>query len=418
MLFVDVTTTWQERGRHPHGTTRVERGLVAALARQSDGDVVFFRRDGASFVPISHDDALSAANAPTTGDLGRQPQPDWWRHPLVLRARALRRRLRVPGRALPPAPPPSAPIDPFVPGAALLFLGEHDRHDFARLVALKREKRLRLAFVFYDLLRVLDDHDPRLRDPAATNLPQTDFIVREAALVLPISRFSADELRRYCARRLTPGPLVAPIRLAGAVPAGAGQPVAGLAPGGFVLSVGDVVHRKNHTLLAEVWTRLGEAAPLLVIAGRVDREGDALAARVRRDPLLRRRLRILPDVGDEALIWLYRNCRYTLFPSLLEGFGLPVAESLSVGKVCLASTAAAIPEAGQGAAIGLDPLVPAAWEDAVMRLSDDAALQLAEGAVNGVFHPVSWDDTALDVLAAIGSGKLAPAGHVDRGTPP
>src|SRR5205085_11903899 len=94
-LYVDLTTTWQEQGRHPHGTTRVERGIVAALARRDDPAIVFFRRDGAGYALASARDALAAATAPTQPELGREPQPGWWRHPLVMRVRTLRRRVRA-----------------------------------------------------------------------------------------------------------------------------------------------------------------------------------------------------------------------------------------------------------------------------------------------------------------------------------
>ena len=196
------------------------------------------------------------------------------------------------------------------------------------------------------------------------------------------------------------GPPIAPVRLASEVrpPEDAGSPVPGLAPGRFILSVGDVVHRKNHALLLEVWKALGAQAPHLVIAGRIDREGDGLVRRVASDPALRETIRFEPNLDDDALVWLYRNCRFTVFPSLLEGFGLPVAESLGYGKVCLASSAAAIPEAGQGVAISLDPNDAGAWTAAIRRLADDAVLQAEEARVAAGFRPVSWRDTTDEVL--------------------
>jgi len=219
--------------------------------------------------------------------------------------------------------------------------------------------------------------------------------------VLPISHFSAGELRRHLARRGVPGPPIEPIRLAGEVPPGAGQAVPGLEPGRFVLSVGDVVHRKNHKLLVGVWERLGDSAPPLIIVGRIDREGDTLVEKVTRNPALRDKIRFLPNLDDGALAWLYRNCRFTVFPSFLEGFGLPVAESLACGKVCLASSAAAIPEAGQGAAITLDPADVDAWAAAVRRLESAPILAAEEARAARAFRPIAWDDTAQDILSAI-----------------
>ncbi len=247
---------------------------------------------------------------------------------------------------------------------------------------------------------MLENGDPRLDDPDS-DLPQTDFMVREASLILPISRFSEAELRRHLAHRGLAGPPIAPIRLAGALPAaGQGQPVPGFEPGRFVLCVGDVVERKNHALLVRVWRRLPDAPPLAIV-GRIDMEGNALVDAVRADESLSDRLRFLPNLDDDALLWLYRNCRFTVFPSRLEGFGLPVAESLAYGKPCIASSAAAIPEAAQGCAISLDPDDDAAWIQSVQRLADDDALHAETARVAASFRPVGWHDTVADIMAAL-----------------
>ncbi|MFO1062081.1 MAG: glycosyltransferase [Dongiaceae bacterium] len=419
-LFVDLTTTLEEVGRHPHGTTRVERGIVACLARSAPPDVRFvaWQRAAGRFVEIPAAEAARLATAPAVPDRWRASRPAWLDHPLVVPLRALRRRLlalaRRPRRVPVPAPAPAATADPFTPGGVLLIPAEANRQDYAALVRLKREKGLHLVFVFFDLLQVLEDDDPRLADPGASDLPPTDFMVREGALLLAISEFSRGELQRHLRRRGLAGPPVVTLRLAGEVPQGVARAVPGLQPGRFVLSVGDVVARKNHALLLRVWrawaqaARLPEAVLPLVIAGRIDAEGRPLVADAMADPVLRDLVRFLPNADDEALAWLYRQCRFTVFPSLLEGFGLPVAESLAAGKACLASTASSIPEAGQGAAIGLDPTDAQAWLDAVRRLAgDDAALAAEEARLAGAYRMVSWEDTVADIRAAIAAWRAA-----------
>jgi glycosyltransferase involved in cell wall biosynthesis len=415
-LYVDMTTIAQEIGRHPHGTTRVERGIVATLARNEAPDSAFvvYSRATGGWSAMSAELALDIATAPTVPEVMREPEPAWRLHPLIMWARSLRRRARTLWqRPSIEAAPAQAPEDPFVPGGILLLAGEHDRQDFARLMTLKRTKQLSLVFLFYDLLHVLDDDDPRLADPLVADLPQTDFMVREASLILPISHFSAATLRRHLERRGVPGPPIVPVRLAGELPArDGGNTVPGLQPGAFVLCVGDVVHRKNHALLVEVWRRGAErdgAPPPLVIVGRIDQEGQALVQSVAHDAALGASIRFLPNADDGTLGWLYCNCRFTVFPSLLEGFGLPVAESLAYGKACIASTASAIPEAGQGVAVGLDPHDADAWLHAVRRLwRDDAALAEEEARIARDFRPVTWRDTVDDILAAI-AGMMSAA---------
>jgi glycosyltransferase involved in cell wall biosynthesis len=111
---------------------------------------------------------------------------------------------------------------------------------------------------------------------------------------------------------------------------------------------------------------------------------------------------VLANADDAELRWLYENCRFTVFASHAEGFGLPVAESLARGKACLASNAMSIPEAGQGLAIHLDPTDAAAWRAAAQRLiDDDAELAAREAAVRAQFRVWTWTDTADDALAAL-----------------
>src|ERR1700687_4901009 len=201
-LYVDLTTTLEEKGRHPHGTTRVERSIVAALAEIERPDIGYFifSRATGRFACVSRQEALALATAPTLGETRRELDGTWQRRPAFW-ARGLKGAARGMLRFRPRPRPAGGGEEIFAPGSLLLFPSELQRHDFGRLMALKRDKRIKLAFLFYDLLYVLPDSDPRLRVPTAGNLPSSDFVVREAALVLPISRFSAGELRKHIARR-------------------------------------------------------------------------------------------------------------------------------------------------------------------------------------------------------------------------
>ena len=402
-LWVDLTTSVEDLGRTAHGTLRVERGIVTAMTALGGGGIGFtaFDRSRRGFYELEPAIAQEIVTASTQPERTRELAGLWKRRAWAMQGRA--RRLFFPA-AHARARPVSTNV-PFASGDTLLFLSEHDRHDFSYLSGLKRTKQLKFVFVFYDLLRTLNDDDPSLDHTDPSDLPQTEFMAREAALLLPISHFSACALREHLNRRARSVP-IEPIRLAGdliAVPERP-APIEGLFPGSFVLSVGDVVHRKNHKLLIRVWSSLiasGTEVPTLVIVGRIDLEGNALVRSVRQDRRLRDMILFLPNTPDAALVWLYQNCRHTVFPSLLEGFGLPVAESLGYGKVCLASSRSAIPESGQGAAISLDPLDPDAWAAEVRRLNDPGAMAAEEARAARLFRPVTWRDTASDILDAI-----------------
>jgi glycosyltransferase involved in cell wall biosynthesis len=413
-LLVDLTTIHAERGRHAHGTTRVERGLVAALSEIAPPSVGFCRYDRllGRFVAVDRRQAQAIATAASFAEARREVPVPTRRHPLrAIRRRAevwlrstAQRRLRtlragIDRLRLRPRDEPN--------GATILIPGELQRHDFARIAELRR-MGTRVVFLFYDLLRVLPADDPRLRDPVAIDLPGSDFMVREAALILAISRFSAEALGARLKALGIAGPPVEVIRLAGALTPEHGRMAAvpELAPGGFVASVGDVVERKNHAMLVSIWRQLVAAgapglSPLAVV-GRIGADQAPLVQAVRRDPVLRRYVRFLPNLDDGALAWVYTHCRFTVFPSHREGFGLPVAESLAFGKVCVASAAEAIPEASQGLAIHLDPAAEAAWLATITRLlSSPEELARREGEIRARYRRWTWQDSARDVLRAI-----------------
>jgi glycosyltransferase involved in cell wall biosynthesis len=59
---------------------------------------------------------------------------------------------------------------------------------------------------------------------------------------------------------------------------------------------------------------------------------------------LAQQVRVIHAPSDRELAWLYQNCLFTAYPSLYEGWGLPVGESVWFGKYCVASQATSIPE--------------------------------------------------------------------------
>jgi glycosyltransferase involved in cell wall biosynthesis len=140
------------------------------------------------------------------------------------------------------------------------------------------------------------------------------------------------------------------------------DPGLGLAPGRFLLCVGRLNVRKNVTRLIEAVLAADLVTPEapLVVVGEPD--GVAIARTAPGD----RRIRFVGGVDDSALTWLYENCRLFVFPSLDEGFGLPVVEAALAGAPMVLSDIPAFRELAPGAAF-FDPLDPAAIAGAVRR---------------------------------------------------
>ena len=141
--------------------------------------------------------------------------------------------------------------------------------------------------------------------------------------------------------------------------------------GGYWLSVGTIEPRKNQRRLAEAYARylaLGGAPMPLVLAG-----GKGWLMEDFQEHLselgIAAHVVMTGYVSDEELIWLYRNCYANLYPSLFEGFGLPVLEGMQFGAPTLASRSTSIPEVAGDAAILLAPEDTDGWAQAMLRLA-------------------------------------------------
>lgn len=132
----------------------------------------------------------------------------------------------------------------------------------------------------------------------------------------------------------------------------------GLQPDRFWLTVGTIEPRKNHQRLFDACRILkdqGTASFPLVLAGAQGWLMDKFDPRLQ--GLEPERDVYLPGyVSDTELSWLFRNCLGFIYPSLFEGFGMPVLEALGFGAAVLCSKTSALPEAAGNAALYFDPL--------------------------------------------------------------
>jgi glycosyltransferase involved in cell wall biosynthesis len=88
-----------------------------------------------------------------------------------------------------------------------------------------------------------------------------------------------------------------------------------------------------------------EILPILVLVGKWGWSADNARLLIDRNWRLRPHLRVMNETSDAELIWLYRHARFTVFPSLTEGFGLAASESLSFGTPVVISHCPALLEA-------------------------------------------------------------------------
>jgi glycosyltransferase involved in cell wall biosynthesis len=226
--------------------------------------------------------------------------------------------------------------------------------------------------------------------------------VRRSAALIAISQATANALAARhprAGRRTT-------VALLGVAP----EPVTELDPGeattlpspSFVLAVGTLEPRKNLPRLVDAYSRLPTELqtrhPLVVVGALGWDTGNTLLAL----RSLGERCTMLGYVSDAALAELYRRCAVFCYPSLGEGFGLPVLEAMAAGAPVVISNLSSLPEVGGSAAEYVDPHDVTSIEEGLRRvLSDETRrAQLSREGLERA-RKFSWASFAQQVLEVL-----------------
>jgi glycosyltransferase involved in cell wall biosynthesis len=185
------------------------------------------------------------------------------------------------------------------------------------------------------------------------------------------------------------------------------EPVNSLKGKKFFLYVSTIEARKNHFVLLKAWELLAEDPELngakLVLVGMPGWGTQDLISEMQRNPRLRSRVVLRTQLPDAQLNWLYANTLFTVFPSIYEGWGLPVSESLRWGKPVIISDAPSLAEAAQGLAPVLRPYDIEGWQSTIRRLFIDTDYRLSlEAKVKSSYKQRSWDACFSDVMGIVG----------------
>jgi glycosyltransferase involved in cell wall biosynthesis len=219
--------------------------------------------------------------------------------------------------------------------------------------------------------------------------------------------FSAEQIERdaraYCERQSLLIKQTAVVPLGGdfTIKAATSEPLpADLTSGRFILFVSTIEPRKGHRMLYELWLQLVESGVVgenykLVFVGRWGWKIEELKAALQEDTRVRDQIVIMSDVSDEALDVLYRQCSFCVYPSIYEGFGLPIIEAFSRGKAVIASNGGALKEVVGPFSPTLEPTDVEGWYSKLAEwISDPTERRRYEERIKQEFSPRSWSMAA------------------------
>jgi glycosyltransferase involved in cell wall biosynthesis len=299
----------------------------------------------------------------------------------------------------------------FSPGDILISVGlDWDLPYYKEFYTLRKYKGLRVVTCCYDLIPVLYPQYC-VNDVAVFFTSYFLEVADGSDLVLCISRQSEKDLNEMLEQT---GGAKPPTHV---FPLGDNALVAGneeisstvnaLCKESFILFVSTIERRKNHEVLYRAYHLLcaqGKRVglPKLVFVGMQGWGVNELLKDIELDPLTRDLIIFLNHISDAELRVLYQAAKFCVFPSLYEGWGLPVGEALSLGKAVICSNRGSLPEVGEGVVLFVDPWSPHAWAEEIYRMAiDDGWREQWEQKAKELYRTKTWVDAALSVTKAI-----------------
>lgn len=292
----------------------------------------------------------------------------------------------------------------FNKGDTILVLGNSwDRPDLViSLSKIRDQKQIKIYQVIYDLIPI---YQPQAFNAELFNIYSNNMfeVVTNSDGLLAISESSKRDAMRFCKDVGVDCPPIDVIRLGDEVPISR-HPVQ---PSGlphneeFLLCVGTIEARKNHTILYYAWKeglRMGVNMPHIVVVGRQGWYTGDIIHTIKTDPDTRDRFHFMDNVNDDELVWLYQNTLFTIYPSYYEGWGLPVAESAAMGKLCIVSDQSSMPEIAGNLMEYFSPFNSYELTQKIANYLDVALRTKKEKEIKNKYIIKSWDDCYMQVI--------------------
>jgi alpha-1,2-rhamnosyltransferase len=168
--------------------------------------------------------------------------------------------------------------------------------------------------------------------------------------------------------------------------------------------------RKNHSYLLDAFDRIWQKSPeaKLCIVGKIGWRCDQVVARIREHPQFGKSLMMFSDLTDAELRFCYRNAKAFVFPSIVEGFGLPIVEALGHGLRVLASDTPIHREVGQEHCRYFDLDDANSLVRMILQMERSA---LPDALQTKPYRVVTWEESCRELLTK--SLRMAGMGTVE-----
>jgi glycosyltransferase involved in cell wall biosynthesis len=295
----------------------------------------------------------------------------------------------------------------FSPGDVLISVGLDWNYPYYReFYNLKKNNDVKIVTCCYDLIPVIYPQYC-VNDVAGIFASYFIEIADSSNLILCISKQSEKDLNEMLDRTGGARVLTQVFSLGDNVPVVCGESlteqVEMVLKEKFILYVSTIERRKNHEVLYRAYHLLCKQdrkaeLPKLVFVGMQGWGVGDLFKDIELDPMMKNMIIQLNHVEDHELRRLYESALFCVFPSLYEGWGLPVGEALAMGKVVLSSNQGSLPEVGGDLVRYVDPWNPYAWADELYRVSTDNAWRLeCEQKIRDAYIVRTWSEAAKSV---------------------
>ncbi|NMM04853.1 glycosyltransferase family 1 protein [Polaromonas sp.] len=249
---------------------------------------------------------------------------------------------------------------------------------FARWLGVSGQKPI---YFVHDLIPISHPEYCRAGEQAL-HVRRMQTMLQTGAAVIGNSQFTLDAMADFARCQGLPMPPAVVAKLASApLPAGATTQTASPLSRPYFVVLGTLEPRKNHLLLLNVWRelvqRLGDACPHLVVIGQRGWECENVLDMLERCEVIRPVLHEVAACTDADLARYLHHAQALLFPSFVEGYGMPLVEALMLGTPVVASNLSVFREIAGDIPDFLNPVDGIGWGQAVLDYTETAGARRA-----------------------------------------